>query len=169
MSNRPFVPDLSGHSFTKSRRRNNRCKVETKKVLPFLHKYGIILTKAVELTSDHIEMLRKTIMNYFRRLVALLIRIFTNKSMTAKSQGVRLGKGKGSISKYVQFIKSKKVIAEFSILSKHSPEEADLEALKVVKIVSSKLPSTAKCVINPNFDFNKVMNVYKKLKTNKTK
>jgi large subunit ribosomal protein L16 len=64
----------------------------------------------------------------------------TSIPVTKLSIGTRMGKGKGSISKYVSFVRKGHIICELSLLDKNS-------ALSILKLVSSKLPLKTRIVV----------------------
>jgi large subunit ribosomal protein L16 len=64
----------------------------------------------------------------------------TSIPVTKLSIGTRMGKGKGSISKYVAFVRKGQIICELSSLDR-------ISALSILKLVSSKLPVKVRIVV----------------------
>jgi large subunit ribosomal protein L16 len=64
----------------------------------------------------------------------------TSIPVTKLSIGTRMGKGKGSISKHVSFVRKGHIICELSLLNQNS-------ALSILKLVSSKLPLKTRIVV----------------------
>lgn len=138
--NQPFVPNVL--RFKKSRRRQIK-GIEVQKTSLIKFNYGIITLEYGKLFSHHIEMIRKTINNYFKRQEKIFIRCFPNKSATAKPHDVRRGRGKGAISGWYIELKQNRVFIEFTC----NEEE---EAFKITKIVRSKLPMKVKLITKNN-------------------
>ena len=124
-----FIPNII--RFKKSRRRMPLGS-EVKRSTLSMYNYGIKAKSDGRLFSYHIEMIRKTITNFFSRQSKVLIRCFPNKSYTAKPCDVRRGRGKGSVCDWYLYIRPGRVLVEFV-----SPTLE--QAKKVVSIVSSKM------------------------------
>eukprot|EP01041_Mallomonas_annulata_P030039 gene30039-52122_t len=59
--------------------------------------YGIQALEPVWLTSRQIEAVRRTISRYTKRTGKLWIKVFPDKSVTARAEESRMGSGKGSV------------------------------------------------------------------------
>jgi len=102
--------------------------------------YGIQALEPVWLTSRQIEAARRTISRYTKRTGKLWIKIFPDKSVTARAEESRMGSGKGAVEYWVVVIKPGNVLFELTGI----PKETALEALK---IASYKLPIKTKILI----------------------
>jgi ribosomal protein L16 len=69
--------------------------------------YGFLLKslKSLLLGGSAIEAGRKIIRHFVKKFIKIIINFICNKSITEKSNGVRMGKGKGNIKNWVSFIK----------------------------------------------------------------
>jgi len=94
----------------------------------------------VWLTSRQIEAARRTISRYTKRTGKLWIKVFPDKSVTARAEESRMGSGKGSVEYWVVVIKPGTVLFEVAGVSR----EIALEALK---IASYKLPIKTRILI----------------------
>lgn len=103
--------------------------------------FGLQALEPVWLTSRQIEAARRTISRYTKRTGKLWIKIFPDKSVTARAEESRMGSGKGAVDYWVVVIQPGTVLFEISGISK----EIALEALK---IASYKLPIKSKILIN---------------------
>ena len=87
----------------------------------------------VWLTSRQIEACRRTISRYTKRTGKLWIKVFPDKSVTARAEESRMGSGKGAVEYWVVVIKPGNILFEL----KGVPRET---ALKALKIACYKLP-----------------------------
>lgn len=99
--------------------------------------YGIQALEPIWLTSRQIEAVRRTISRYTKRTGKLWIKVFPDKSVTARPEESRMGSGKGAVDYWVVVIKPGNILFEISGVTK----EIALEALK---IASYKLPIKTK-------------------------
>ncbi len=102
--------------------------------------YGIQALEPVWLTSRQIEAARRTISRYTKRTGKLWIKVFPDKSVTARAEESRMGSGKGAVEYWVVVIKPGNILFEIDGVSK----EIALEALT---IASYKLPIKTKILI----------------------
>ena len=105
--------------------------------------FGLKSTQAAWLTSRQIEAARRAMTRYVRRGGKLWIRIFPDKSVTARAAETRMGSGKGPVDHWVAVVKPGRVLFEISGV----PEETAREALR---LASSKLPVNTKVVSRQN-------------------
>ncbi|NJL94897.1 MAG: 50S ribosomal protein L16 [Anaerolineae bacterium] len=89
--------------------------------------YGLMALEPGWVDSRQIEAARRAIVRYVRRTGKLWIRIFPDKPVTAKPAETRMGKGKGSVEKWVAVVKPGRVMFEI----KGVPEETAREALRL--------------------------------------
>jgi large subunit ribosomal protein L16 len=99
--------------------------------------YGIQALEPIWLTSRQIEAVRRTISRYTKRTGKLWIKVFPDKSVTARAEESRMGSGKGSVEYWVVVIRPGNVLFEVGGVT----EEIAMEALK---IASYKLPIKTK-------------------------
>ena len=71
---------------------------EQKSFIPYFGNYALKAVEAGKLNFKQIEACRKSIKRKIKRYGALKIRVFTSYSITKKSVGIRMGKGKGNHS-----------------------------------------------------------------------
>lgn len=102
--------------------------------------YGLQALEPVWLTSRQIEAVRRTISRYTKRTGKIWIKVFPDKSVTARAEESRMGSGKGSVEYWVVVVQPGTVLFELTGVSK----EVALEALKVA---SYKLPIKSKILI----------------------
>ena len=95
--------------------------------------YGMKATECAWITSRQIEAARRAMTRYVRRGGKLWIRIFPDKSVTARAAETRMGSGKGAVDHWVAVVKPGRIMFEIAGV----PEEIAREALR---LASSKLP-----------------------------
>jgi large subunit ribosomal protein L16 len=105
--------------------------------------FGLKSTQAAWLTSRQIEAARRAMTRYVRRGGKLWIRIFPDKSVTARAAETRMGSGKGPVDHWVAVVKPGRVLFEISGV----PEQTARAALR---LASSKLPVNTKVVSRQN-------------------
>jgi large subunit ribosomal protein L16 len=101
--------------------------------------FGLQATEPVWLTSRQIEAARRTMVRYVRRRGKVWIRIFPDKPVTQKAAETRMGKGKGSVEKWVSVIKPGRVLFEMGGITEEEAREA-------LRLASYKLPCKTKFV-----------------------
>ena len=101
--------------------------------------FGIKATEAAWLTSRQIEAARRAMTRYARRGGKIWIRVFPDKSVTARAAETRMGSGKGAVDHWVAVVRPGKVLFEMAGV----PEDVAREALR---LASSKLPMGTKIV-----------------------
>jgi len=105
--------------------------------------YGEVGLKALEpawITSRQIEAARRVITRYVRRGGRLWIRIFPDKSVTAKAAETRMGSGKGVVDHWVAVVRPGRILFEMAGVS-------DEEAREALSRASDKLPISTKIVL----------------------
>lgn len=95
--------------------------------------FGIQALEPVWLTSRQIEAARRTISRYTKRTGKLWIKVFPDKSVTARAEESRMGAGKGAVDSWVVVVRPGNILFEIAGVT----NEIALEALK---IASYKLP-----------------------------
>lgn len=102
--------------------------------------YGLQALEPSWITSRQIESTRRTISRYVKRKGKLWIKIFPDKSITARANDSRMGSGKGSVQFWVATVKPGTIMFELSGLSYQ-------ESQKALKLASYKLPIKTKIIL----------------------
>ena len=97
------------------------------------------------ITSRQIEAARRTITRYTKRGAKLWIRIFPDKSVTARAAESRMGSGKGSVDYWVAVVKPGTILFEIGSV----PEEV---AKSAFSLASYKLPLKTKFIIKDTIE-----------------
>ena len=101
--------------------------------------FGLKATGPVWVTSRQIEAARRAMTRYTRRGGRIWIRIFPDKSVTARAAETRMGKGKGAVDHWVAVVKPGRIMFELAGI----PEET---AKRALTLASSKMPMPTKIV-----------------------
>ena len=101
--------------------------------------YAIKATESAWVTSRQIEAARRAMTRYARRGGRIWIRIFPDKSVTARAAETRMGSGKGAVDHWVAVVRRGRVMFEMAGV----PEDMAMEALR---LASSKLPMATKII-----------------------
>ncbi len=105
--------------------------------------YGLQALEPSWISSRQIEATRRTITRYTKRGGKIWIKIFPDKSVTARAAESRMGSGKGVVDYWVAVVKPGTVIFEISGVS--------LEVAKVaMKLAAYKLPIKTKFITKEN-------------------
>ena len=104
--------------------------------------YGLKATEAAWLTSRQIEAARRAMTRYARRGGRMWIRVFPDKSVTARAAETRMGKGKGAPDHWVAVVRPGKVLFEMAGI----PEETAKHALT---LAASKMAMATRIVSKP--------------------
>lgn len=104
--------------------------------------YGLKATSAAWVSSRQIEAARRVITRSTRRGGRLWIRIFPDKSVTARPAETRMGKGKGPVDHWVAVVKPGRMLFEIAGV----PEA---EAKEALNLASAKLSVSTKVVDRP--------------------
>ena len=102
--------------------------------------YGLQALEPCWITSRQIEATRRTISRYTKRDGKLWVKIFPDKSVTARAAESRMGSGKGAVEYWVAIVKPGTVIFELSGINTET-------AKKALKLASYKLPIKTKFII----------------------
>lgn len=95
--------------------------------------YGLQALEPVWLTNRQIEAGRVAITRYVKRGGKVWVNVFPSKPVTTKPTESRMGKGKGTPSKWVAVIKPGRVLYELEGVSEDEAREA-------MRLASHKLP-----------------------------
>ena len=101
--------------------------------------YGLKAAEAAWLSSRQIEAARRVMTRYARTGGKLWIRIFPDKSVTARAAETRMGSGKGPVDHWVAVVKPGRVLFEIAGVT-------EIEAMEALKLASAKLPIATKIV-----------------------
>ena len=101
--------------------------------------YGLKAVGPAWVTSRQIEAARRVITRYTRRGGKLWIRIFPDKSVTARAAETRMGSGKGAVDHWVAVVKPGRVLFEMAGVTEGEAREA-------LQLASAKLPVATKVV-----------------------
>ena len=101
--------------------------------------YGLVATQPGWITSNQIEAARQSMTRHTKRGGQVWIKIFPDKSVTAKPAETRMGSGKGAPEYWVAVIKPGRVLFEIKGVN----EEVAREALR---LAAHKLPLKAKFI-----------------------
>ena len=102
--------------------------------------YGLKALTAERITSRQIEAARRVITRYARRSGKVWIRIFPDKSVTARAAETRMGKGKGAVDHWVAVVKPGRIIFEIGGVPRD-------EAKQALHLASAKLPMSTRVVV----------------------
>ena len=111
--------------------------------------YGLVATQPGWITSNQIEAARQAMTRHTKRGGQVWIKIFPDKSVTAKPAETRMGSGKGAPEYWVAVIKPGRVLFEMNGVS----EEIAREALR---LASHKLPIKTKIVKREDLEVQEV-------------
>lgn len=95
--------------------------------------YGLQALEPAWIDSRQIEACRRAVVRYVRRTGKVWIRIFPDKPVTAKPAETRMGKGKGSVEKWVAVVRPGRILFEI----KGVPES---DAREAMRLAAFKLP-----------------------------
>jgi len=102
--------------------------------------YGLQALEPVWLTSRQIEAARRTITRATKRSGKLWIKVFPDKSVTARAEESRMGSGKGAVDYWVAVVKPGTILFEIASV----PQEVARAALN---LAAYKLPIKTKFII----------------------
>lgn len=91
------------------------------------------------LTGKQLEAARVTIAHYTKRASKVWTRVFPDKPITNKGEGVGMGAGKGEVSGYVSVVTPGRIIFEISGVSQTIAQES-------LKRAATKLPFKTKFI-----------------------
>ena len=101
--------------------------------------YALKATEAAWVTSRQIEAARRAMTRYARRGGKIWIRVFPDKSVTARAAETRMGSGKGAVDHWVAVVRPGRIMFEMAGV----PDDVAREALR---LAASKLPIATKIV-----------------------
>ena len=107
--------------------------------------YALKATESAWLTARQIEAARRAMTRYVKRGGKIWIRVFPDKSVTARAAETRMGSGKGAVDHWVAVVRPGRVLFEMAGV----PDDVAREALR---LASSKLPIGTKIVTRPGIE-----------------
>jgi len=102
--------------------------------------FGIQALEPGWVTARQIEAARRTITHHLKRGGKVFIRIFPDKSVTAKPAETRMGSGKGALDHWVAVVRPGRVMFEISGVREDLAKEA-------LRLAGHKLPLGTKFVV----------------------
>ena len=124
-------------------RKYHRGRMQGKANRGNLISFGDYALQALEptwITSRQIEAARRTITRYTKRGASIWIRIFPDKTVTARAAESRMGSGKGAVDYWVAIVKPGTILFEIGAV----PKEIAYGALN---LASYKLPIKTKFIV----------------------
>ncbi len=107
--------------------------------------FGIKAVECGRISSKHIETSRVLLTRILGKTGKLWIRVFTDKPITRKAAGVRMGSGKGEPEFWVCRVRAGMILFEVS--------GVDISAFTdVFNVISDKLPVKIKMVVDREFN-----------------
>jgi large subunit ribosomal protein L16 len=113
----------------------------------FLLNFGSYALKATEperVTARQIEAARRAITRHMKRQGRVWIRIFPDLPVSAKPIEVRMGKGKGSVDRWVAKVKPGRIMFEIDGVAEDIAREA-------LRLGAMKLPVTTRVVLREDW------------------
>ena len=101
--------------------------------------FGLQATEPCWITSNQIEAARIAMTRYTKRGGQVWIKIFPDKSITARPADTRMGKGKGNVDYWVAVVKPGRVMFELGGVEESVAREA-------MRLAANKLPVKCKFV-----------------------
>jgi large subunit ribosomal protein L16 len=106
--------------------------------------FGLKATQPERITSRQIEAARRALTRHMKRQGRVWIRIFPDVPVTAKPIEVRMGKGKGSVDRWVAKVKPGRVMFEVDGVAKDVAKEA-------LRLAAMKLPVRCRFVMREDW------------------
>lgn len=111
--------------------------------LSFGH-YGLKATQPERITARQIEAARRAMTRHMKRQGRVWIRIFPDVPVSAKPIETRMGKGKGSIDRWVAKVKPGRVMFELDGVGEDVAKEA-------LRLAAMKLPIKTRIVVREDW------------------
>lgn len=118
-----LVPKKVKHRKWQKGRSKGR-KVETRGTSLAYGNFGLKAETGAWINSRQIEAARRAITNYVKREGKLWIRIFPDKPITSKAEGITLGGGKGDVKEYVFPVRPGRIMFELDGVAPEVAKEA---------------------------------------------
>ena len=102
--------------------------------------YGLKTLDGGKISSRQIEAVRRTISRYTKRSGKIWIKVFPDKSVTARAEESRMGSGKGAVEYWVVVIKPGNILFEIKGVTKEI-------AIRALELARYKLPIKTKILV----------------------
>ncbi|WP_375174762.1 50S ribosomal protein L16 [Pseudooceanicola sp.] len=106
--------------------------------------YGLKATEPERVSARQIEAARRAMTRHMKRQGRVWIRIFPDVPVTAKPIEVRMGKGKGSVDRWVCKVKPGRVMFELDGVAEDVAREA-------LRLAAMKLPVKTRVVVREDW------------------
>jgi len=106
--------------------------------------YGLKAIEPERITARQIEAARRAMTRHMKRQGRVWIRIFPDMPVTAKPIEVRMGKGKGSVDRWVAKVKPGRIMFEIDGVDEEIAQEA-------LRLAAMKLPIKTRVVIREDW------------------
>ena len=106
--------------------------------------YGLKATEPERITSRQIEAARRALTRHMKRQGRVWIRVFPDIPVTAKPIEVRMGKGKGSVDRWVAKVKPGRIMFEVDGVAEDVAKEA-------LRLAAMKLPVKCRFVVREDW------------------
>ena len=106
--------------------------------------YGLKALEPERVTARQIEATRRAITRHMKRAGRVWIRIFPDVPVTAKPTEVRMGKGKGSVDRWVCKVKPGRIMFEIDGVAEPIAREA-------LRLAAMKLPVKTRTVVREDW------------------
>ncbi|EAQ00984.1 50S ribosomal protein L16 [Pseudooceanicola batsensis HTCC2597] len=106
--------------------------------------YGLKATQPERVSARQIEAARRAMTRHMKRQGRVWIRIFPDVPVTAKPIEVRMGKGKGSVDRWVCKVKPGRVMFEIDGVNEDIAREA-------LRLAAMKLPVKTRVVVREDW------------------
>lgn len=127
--------------YRKYQRSSNKIKKFKNNNFLFKNSFALRALTSSFISVKQLEAARKSIMHCTKRVGKLIIRIFPDKPITARTKESRMGSGKGSVEYWAANIRPNEFIFEINNLSK-------LLSLRALTLAKSKLPLKTEIISN---------------------
>ena len=106
--------------------------------------YGLKAAQPERVTARQIEAARRAMTRHMKRQGRVWIRIFPDTPVTAKPIEVRMGKGKGSVDRWVCKVKPGRVMFEIDGVG-------EAVAMEALRLAAMKLPVKTRVVVREDW------------------
>ncbi len=106
--------------------------------------YGLKAVEPERITARQIEAARRAMTRHMKRQGRVWIRIFPDMPVTAKPIEVRMGKGKGSVDRWVAKVKPGRIMFEIDGVDEEIAQEA-------LRLAAMKLPIKTRVVVREDW------------------
>ncbi|MBI4692126.1 MAG: 50S ribosomal protein L16 [Candidatus Terrybacteria bacterium] len=134
-----FPKKVKFRKWQRTRENPKKTKKATRGTKLSFGSFGLISENSGEIKTNQIEAARKAMSHFVQKSGKIWIRIFANRSITAKPPEVGMGKGKGDPVGFVARVRPGKIIFEIDGLDEKKSQEA-------LRKAGSKLPVKTKII-----------------------